>query len=190
MNDVRGLTVRGAARRAALLDAAVSVVASTGSGGLTHRAVAATAKVSLASVTYHFSSIEDLRRALFEHALQIIDDQLTATAATGTPDELPRLMADYVVALVTRRGEAAAAVQELIVAAIRDPALRSTYHDHHQRVATLLTPCVGEHTLGLAVAASIQGLIVTALTYPDLDTVELHAAIVTLINQVSTGHRA
>jgi TetR/AcrR family transcriptional regulator, regulator of biofilm formation and stress response len=190
VNDVRGLTVRGAARRAVLLDAAVSVVASAGSGSLTHRAVAATAKVSLASVTYHFSSIEDLRRALFEHALRIIDDQLTATAATGTPAELPRLMADYVTALVTRHGEAATAVQELIVAAVRDPDLRSAFHDHHRHVADLLTPCVGEHAVGLAVGAAIQGLIVTALTYPGLDTGELHAAIVTLIDRVSTADRA
>ncbi|MFG3289167.1 TetR/AcrR family transcriptional regulator [Streptomyces sp. NPDC048179] len=185
MNEARTLTARGAARRTALLDAAIAVVAAGGSGSLTHRTVAATAKASLASVTYHFSSIEDLRRSMFERALQIVDDQLTATAATGAPDELPKLAADYVVTLITHHRSAAAAVQEMIVAATHDPALRPTFHAYHERLAELLSPCVGGRTAGFAVAATLQGLIVTALTYPDLDTGCFHASVVDEIDRLS-----
>jgi DNA-binding transcriptional regulator YbjK len=184
VNEVRTLTARGAARRTALLHAAIDVVAAGGSGSLTHRTVAATAKASLASVTYHFSSIEDLRRSTFERALQIVNDQLTETAATGTPDELPRLAADYVVALVTHHRSAATAVQEMIVAATHDPSLRPTFHTYHERLAELLSPCVGGRTAGFAVAATLQGLIVTALTYPDLDAGRFHASVLDQINRL------
>ncbi|WP_312868119.1 TetR/AcrR family transcriptional regulator [Amycolatopsis pithecellobii] len=187
MSDARTLTARGAARRTVLLDAAIAVVAEAGSARLTHRTVASTAKVSLASVTYHFSSIDDLRRSMFERALQIVDDQLTETAATGTPDELPRLAADYVIALVEQRRAAVVAMQEMIVAAIHDPALQSTYHAFHHRLAELLSPCVGGYRRGLAVAATLEGLILTALTYPGPDAEDLrqlHAAVLDLINRL------
>ena len=62
-----GRLARGAARRELLLDAAARVVSERGSAALTHRAVAAEAGVSLASVTYHFASVADLHRATFEH---------------------------------------------------------------------------------------------------------------------------
>ena len=39
-----------------------------GVGGLTHRAIAARADVSLASLTYHFAGIDDLLGAAIEHA--------------------------------------------------------------------------------------------------------------------------
>ncbi|MEU2867426.1 TetR/AcrR family transcriptional regulator [Streptomyces mirabilis] len=184
MSGARALTARGAARRTALLDAAIAVVAASGSGSLTHRTVAATAKVSLASVTYHFSSIEDLRRSMFERALEIVSDQLTETSATGVADELPRLAADYVVALVTRHRKAAAAVQEMVVAATHDPALRPTFHEYHMRIADLLSPCVGGLDAGFAVAATLQGQVVTALTYPDLDIDCFHASVLDLIERL------
>ncbi len=184
MSDARALTARGAARRTELLDAAIAVVAGAGSARLTHRTVASTARVSLASVTYHFSSIEDLRRSMFERALQIVNDQLTETAATGTAEELPRLAADYVVALVTRRRNSVVAMQEMIVAATHDTALQATYHDFQERLGELLAPCVGGYAPGLAVAAALQGLILTALTYPDVDTGRLHVSVLELINRL------
>ncbi|GAA2694658.1 MULTISPECIES: TetR family transcriptional regulator [Actinosynnema] len=184
VNDGRALTARGAQRRTELLDAAIAVVAAGGSGVLTHRAVAATAHASLASVTYHFSSIEDLRRSMFERALQVVDDRLTATAATGPPEELPRLAADYVLALVTEHRDAAAAVQEMIVAAAHDPALRPTFHAYHEHLAEHLAPCVGGRTAGLAVAATLQGLVLTALAHPDLEPETFHAAVLDLIDRL------
>ncbi|AXX30710.1 Transcriptional regulator, TetR family [Actinosynnema pretiosum subsp. pretiosum] len=178
------MTACGAQRRTDLLDAAVSLVASGGSGSLTHRAVAAAAEVSLASVTYHFPSIEDLRRSMFERALQVVDDRLTATAATGPPSELPGLAADYVLALVTEHRDAAAAVQEMIVAAAHDPALRPTFHAYHERLADRLAPCVGGRTAGLAVAATLQGLVLTALAHPDLEPEVFHGAVLDLVDRL------
>ncbi|MDQ0815326.1 DNA-binding transcriptional regulator YbjK [Streptomyces sp. B3I7] len=184
MSEVRTLTARGAARRTALLDAAIAVVAEGGSGSLTHRNVAATAKASLASVTYHFSSIEELRRAMFERALQIVSDQLTEPPPTVTAEELPGLVADYVVSLVTEHRDAAAAVQEMVVAATHDPALRPTFHEYHARIAEMMAPCVGGVTAGFAMAAVLQGQVLTALTYPDLDIDCFHASVLDLIRRL------
>lgn len=187
----RTLTVRGAARRAALLDGAISVVASNGSGDLTHRAVASTAQVSLASVTYHFGSIEDLRNATFERALAILDEELTTAVQNGgTLERMPRVFADYVVALLTDHREAAITVNEMIVAASHDQHLRATFHAYQQHFAGLLDHCVGGHEAGLMVAAALQGLILSALTYPgegradSSDVASWRAAVVDLINRV------
>jgi DNA-binding transcriptional regulator YbjK len=59
---------RGTARKALLLDAAVRIVAEFGTNALTHRAVAKSAQVSLASITYHFPSSEALRSAALASA--------------------------------------------------------------------------------------------------------------------------
>ena len=60
-------TDRGRARRTAILDAAIAVVARDGTGAVTHRAVAKLAKVPLAATTYYFASRDDLLREAFRH---------------------------------------------------------------------------------------------------------------------------
>jgi DNA-binding transcriptional regulator YbjK len=59
---------RGAARREALIDAALRIVGEVGPDALTHRRVAEAAGLPLASTTYWFSSKEDLLEAAFELA--------------------------------------------------------------------------------------------------------------------------
>lgn len=51
---------RGAARRDALVDAAVALVLEEGPAALTHRALAARAGLPLASTTYHFASLDEI----------------------------------------------------------------------------------------------------------------------------------
>jgi DNA-binding transcriptional regulator YbjK len=60
-------TDRGRARRTAILEAAIRVVARSGTGGTTHRAVAAAARVPLAATTYYFRSRSDLLIEAFKH---------------------------------------------------------------------------------------------------------------------------
>src|SRR5581483_4015669 len=61
---------RGTARRAALLDAVLRIVADTGPDAVTHRRVAEVAELPLASTTYWFSSKEELLAAAFELAAE------------------------------------------------------------------------------------------------------------------------
>ena len=72
---IRGVTTspqrkrpRGAARREALLEAVLAIVADVGPDAVTHRRVAEQAQLPLASTTYWFDSKEDLLTAALELA--------------------------------------------------------------------------------------------------------------------------
>ena len=61
---------RGAARREALLEATLQIVADTGADAVTHRRVAEVASLPLASTTYYFASKEELLTAALELAAE------------------------------------------------------------------------------------------------------------------------
>jgi AcrR family transcriptional regulator len=85
-NDARP---RGAARREALLDAVLRVVAEAGADAVTHRRVADVAGLPLASTTYWFQSKEHLLTAAFERAADRDIERLRADlgdAPERTPD--------------------------------------------------------------------------------------------------------
>ncbi len=65
-----GVRPRGAARREALLDAVLRIVAEVGADAVTHRRVAETAGLPLASTTYYFDSKEHLLTAALEWAAE------------------------------------------------------------------------------------------------------------------------
>ena len=73
----------GRARRAALLDAAVEVIAEDGVAGATHRAIAARAGVPLSTTSYFFASIDELVTA----AMQVVAERLI-TQVDGIAAEL------------------------------------------------------------------------------------------------------
>lgn len=163
--DIDGRLARGAARRGLLLDAAVHIVAGGGSGSLTHRAVASRAHVSIASVTYHFPSIGDLRRETLEHAGSSIGLELAGLvlAASAHVEGTPEICAAFAVRLVTQRRIESAAVFELIVAAGHDENLRPVVALFNDRLTELLTPYEGDrHNAGI-VGAAIQGLLIVQL---------------------------
>ncbi len=163
-----GRLLRGRARRDVLLDAAVAVIASEGASQLTHRAVAAEAGVSLASVTYHLPRIGDLHRAAFGHAGSRIGLAFRAiiNARGNRPDDIPELTADYVATLVRDRREDTVAVFEMILAARHNELLRPVVRQLNGHLADLLTPYVGDRRTGLTVGASIQGLVLSHLAQP------------------------
>lgn len=163
-----GRLARGEARKTLLLDAAVRIVGEQGAGALTHRAVAAGAAVSLASATYHYPSIDDLRRATFQQAgarigLEFLD--LVARTA-ARPDELPELCGDFTAHLVADRRTDAIAVFEMILAAGHDPGLGPVKQLLDQRLGRILEPYVGSAVAARTVTAAMQGLVLAALT-PD-----------------------
>jgi DNA-binding transcriptional regulator YbjK len=181
-----GRLARGELRKLLLLDAAVKVVADGGSGALTHRAVASDAGVSLASVTYHFPSIGDLREAMFDHAgsrVGLAFRDLIETAGTRAED-VPELTAAFSVSLVTERRVDTTAVFEMIVAAGHDASLRPLVRFFNDRLAELLGPYVGERFTALTVAAAIQGLILGYLAQTDVEDAQaLHDGITDLVRR-------
>src|ERR1700754_2361933 len=113
------------ARKRALADAVIEVVAEVGIGRTTHRAVAARAGLPLGATTYYFPPLDDLIAAGLAQATAAMTADLGAweerlRAAPDFADELVTLTAEY---LVDQRR-----VQieyELYVAAARDVELRS-----------------------------------------------------------------
>ncbi len=105
-------TDRGRARRTAILDAAIDVVARDGTGAVTHRAVAKRARVPLAATTYYFASRDDLlletfrhltarRMAAYDAAFAVLPERLSAeVAAAGWAHALAELLRDEPAAVV------------------------------------------------------------------------------------------
>jgi DNA-binding transcriptional regulator YbjK len=168
-SETDGRLARGAARRARLLDAAVRIVAGRGFAVLTHRAVADEAGVSLASVTHHYPSIGDLRRAMFEHAGSAIGLELADLIAGAAQDvaAVPLICADFAVKLVAQRRMETAAVFEMIVAAGHDAELRQVARFFQDRLTELFLPYVGDPTEARTVGSAVQGLLMTAVMSGD-----------------------
>jgi DNA-binding transcriptional regulator YbjK len=160
-----GRRARGAARRSLVLDAAIRVVAENGSGALTHRAVAAEAQVSIASVSYHFPSAEELRRATLEYAGSSIGLELAGLVldASASVEDTPEICAAFATHLLNDRRVETAAVFELIVAAGHDENLRPIVAAFNDHLADLLTPYEGDRSLALAAGAAVQGLLLVYL---------------------------
>ena len=87
-------TDKGRARRTAILEAALTVVARDGTGAVTHRAVAKAARVPLAATTYYFASRDDLlieafryltaeRIAALDVALAAVPERMSAEVAAA-----------------------------------------------------------------------------------------------------------
>ena len=111
------------ARRAAIVDATVRVIAQVGAGGVTHRAVASEAGVPLASTTYYFDSKDALVVEAFERVIARSVALVERHATAGTGSLVDRLV-DLVLDQLADEGAPLTAQLELLIEAGRRPALR------------------------------------------------------------------
>lgn len=125
-----GARPRGAARREALLDAVLRVVAEVGADAVTHRRVADAAGLPLASTTYWFESKEAMLTAALERAADRDIDRLEAfldETAADAPDPLA-LAVGAILDPIEQPGETSRgrllATYTLMLEAARRPALR------------------------------------------------------------------
>lgn len=97
-----GTRARGAARRRAIVEAALTLLGRGGSGAVTHRSVAAEADVPLAATTYYFATKDELILDAF--ALAMTDDVSALGAVTPVagddPPTVPQVAA-WLVSLFT-----------------------------------------------------------------------------------------
>jgi AcrR family transcriptional regulator len=128
MIKVDGRMERGNLTRERILDAAISLIARGGVGAATQRCVADRAGVSLACTTYHFPTAQELVVAAMRRAAGMATARLAETqeAIIAGLVSLEDATVDYIES--KRSGEFAAGVValELSIAAVRDPALRSS----------------------------------------------------------------
>jgi DNA-binding transcriptional regulator YbjK len=122
---------RGVARREAMLEAVLQIVAEAGVDAVTHRRVAEVAELPLASTTYWFSSKDDLLTAALELAAERDIARLADSAAERGDDDatdpveaIVSLLLDPVEeGLRTSRGSLIA-TYTLLLEAARRPAMR------------------------------------------------------------------
>jgi DNA-binding transcriptional regulator YbjK len=126
----RAARPRGAARREALLEAVLRIVAEVGADAVTHRRVAEVAELPLASTTYYFDSKEHLLTAALEFAADRDVVRLHALAAElargpGTVDAIVAAIVEPLdEGLQASRGSLMA-TYALLLEAARRPALRA-----------------------------------------------------------------
>jgi len=168
---------RSRRRRDALLRAAIEVLAESGAKSVTHRAVAARAKLPAASTTYYFESIDQLtEEALRLHVSERVAEleALAATAAAGgkSAEAVARRFAE---ALADRSREAVIAQYEVYLEAARVPALREPVAqalDAFERLAEASLAALGAHhpeQAAAAFVAMIDGFALHRLARPDSD---------------------
>ncbi|HEY3733406.1 MAG TPA: TetR family transcriptional regulator [Streptosporangiaceae bacterium] len=113
-------------RRELLLRAAAELIAEGGPRAVTHRAVAARAKVPQASTTYYFASIQELtdealRLHLSDRTSELQTMIASATGKGDSTEQVARMLAEM---LIARSREIAIAQFEVYLQAGRDPELR------------------------------------------------------------------
>lgn len=118
---------RGAARREALLDATVRLLARQGARAVTHRAVASEAGTTHGAPRYYFATRDEL---LDEALRRIADEQVHAVEellkepSPPEPSERAKRMAAFVAGMVSADPDATIARYELFLEAARRPHLR------------------------------------------------------------------
>jgi DNA-binding transcriptional regulator YbjK len=120
----------GRARRAALLDAAVEVIAEQGVAGTTHRAIAARAGMSTSTTSYFFSSLDQLVAAALHVVGERIVERVDAVTAQVADAGLgPREAIDRFVDAVLSEPEPDTVAQfEIYLECRRRPQLQPTAH--------------------------------------------------------------
>ncbi|WP_119726755.1 TetR/AcrR family transcriptional regulator [Thermomonospora amylolytica] len=159
-------------RRDRLIDAALTVIAERGVAGTTHREIARVADVPLGSMTYHFTSLEEvLIEAFTRHAdsvARIFDERLEAARDREAAIEaVITLVSDD---LLGSRHDLVLTV-ELYVAAARNPALRAVTQAWMQRSRRALERHF-DATTARELDALIEGLVLHSALSTDPMTPE------------------
>jgi TetR/AcrR family transcriptional regulator, regulator of biofilm formation and stress response len=146
-------------RKDRIVDAAIEVIAEHGVAGTTHRLIAAAADVPLGSLTYHFSSLEDLRAQAFRrHAERMSVRYAAHLDGVQTHEQLVEAVTDLIHGDAGADAHDWAVAYELYLAALRDPALRAVTETWMRTSRAVLERFVDPAT-ARGVDALIEGLV-------------------------------
>lgn len=146
-------------RKGRIIDAAIRVIAEHGVAGATHRLIAAAADVPLGSLTYHFSSLEDLRAQAFQrHAERMSVIYAAHFDAVQTREQFVEAVTGLIHGDAGADTDDWAIAYELYLAALRDPALRAVTEAWMRASRAVLERFV-DPTTARGVDALIEGLV-------------------------------
>lgn len=196
---------RGADTRLRLVEAAVSLIGTSGWAAATSRAVADAAGVNSALVHYHFGSIEQLRRDALVHATTT-EAGRAVEAIIGAPDVLAGVVAGMRV-LAEHPGEVSEGervIVEGMVQAMRDDELRALFAEALGAIREMIAVRIAEaqeaglvradidaRELAVGLAGLIDGLMLHLYIQPEVPVVQAMAAVSELARTSPTrGGRA
>ena len=146
-------------RKQRILQAAVEVIAEHGLPRTTHRLIAATADVPLGSLTYHFSTLDDLCRQGFEqYAARLSTTYAAYFEAISTREQLIDAVTDLICGDAGASTADWAVAYELYLAALRDPTLRSVTQEWMRTSRATLERFV-DPTTARGIDALVEGLV-------------------------------
>jgi DNA-binding transcriptional regulator YbjK len=146
-------------RKDRIVDAAIKVIADHGVAGTTHRLIAAAADVPLGSLTYHFSSLEDLRAQAFQrHAERMSASYAAQFDGVRTHEQFVEAVTDLIHGDAGADAHDWAIAYELYLAALRDPALRAVTETWMRTSRAVLERFV-DPTTARGIDALIEGLV-------------------------------
>ncbi|WP_028937938.1 TetR/AcrR family transcriptional regulator [Pseudonocardia spinosispora] len=171
-----GRLLRGQARRAQLLEAAVRVAERDGVAALTHRAVGKEAGVAATAGTYYFPTMNDLLAAV----LTACTEEFAASARTGlcSIDELAVCLAHYLSA--DELGRTTTSYEAYLLAA-RRPELRPAVKLWLTTLEEVLRTWTSDDTAIAAALAACDGLLLQGLITEHPPTADQFAAVLHLI---------
>lgn len=176
-SGVDGRRVRGEQRRSELLAATLVVIERDGVAGVSHRAVAAAADVSVASITYHFPTLDDLLVAALQSAAEDLAVELHGRGSelgARPADELARLIEHSV---VRRRGRTLA-LYDLYLYAARRPELRETAGAWLEPLTEIARTFTADPQRARLLVAALDGLLMQALVgVRELDQADVAALL-------------
>ncbi|WP_433082509.1 TetR/AcrR family transcriptional regulator [Dactylosporangium sp. CA-052675] len=146
-------------RKDRIIDAAVAVIAEHGVAGTTHRLIAKAADVPLGSLTYHFTSLEDLRcQAFRRHAERMSAIYEAHFRDVHTREALVEAVTDLIEGDAGADASDWAVAYELYLAALREPALREITETWMRASRAVLERFV-DPTTARGIDALIEGLV-------------------------------
>jgi DNA-binding transcriptional regulator YbjK len=191
--------MRGAARRSALVEAAIALIGHHGLGAVTHRSVAAAAGVPAATTGYYFASkdqlVDEALRTLAARELEDLHRRQAALDGAPALEAIADALAAWITERVTAAGASALAQRQLWLEAVRRPELRP--HAEIERAIDALAE-TALRALGAPDPATAAVLIVSAVDGLELrllasaggvvDEHELGTTLRTLLRGLTTMH--
>ncbi|HEX2075100.1 MAG TPA: TetR family transcriptional regulator C-terminal domain-containing protein [Geodermatophilus sp.] len=157
---------------------ALDVIADVGVAGASHRAIARAADVPLGSLTYHFSSLDELLTAAFTRHVDTVAARFDERMRTaGDRETALEHLVEHLTGDLLGSGRDLVLAVELYVAAARNPALRAVTQDWMSRSRRSLERHFDPVT-ARELDALVEGLVLhSALSTEPMDRDQIRAAI-------------
>ena len=175
------------ARKSAIISAAADLLMENGPAGLTHRAIAKRAGVSLGSTTQYFSSLDELRETALNHIAQEIDAELDEIAPLFVDvDSASTRAASIMVEFLNDPRQVQREIA-LINAGTTNPSMRDLAGLWFDRLVELLAEHIGQER-ATAIAVYLDGLTIhAALHRAPIDEAQVANTIRYLATMPITG---